>query len=894
MQSPGEKNVYYKDDDDDENSTNRMQRNGYFDDDEDESRQRLVSPGDIENGTQHHRQEDDGDEDIASLASLERGKRSGNEKWICAVLIAILLIGGIMWGMSFASMGKDAIEGSDEETNNHVDFDDLYNSSFVPLRRNLVWVENDPRDGVFSYSDRSTGDILLESVQDGTSEVLVKATDLAIDGDLLAVSSFQISPDGQFLMLWTNVTKQWRHSTRSNIYIFNMGDKSLFPLTDLATVKDLPQIAYAKWSPSGHRVAYVMNNDLYVTDLVASTRITYDGSATVFNGVPDWVYEEEVFGTDSTLWWSPDSTHLAYLRFNETAVPEYHVPFYTVSNSSYPVDLSIKYPKAGSPNPLVSLHIYSLTDNASIMVTANASTEGTVQTLGGHQDFADDDRLITDVTWATNDHSHLLFKQMNRVQDHEITSLVTIGAPLDRTTVGVARRYHPNDGGWIEVGQSLVYVPSSDDNSDKSVIRYIDLADNDSGYLHLAIFSASLDGRTKVEPVWLTSGEWEVVAGSVVMDTKRGLIHFFSTERSPLERHLYTVSLKDADPASTKLCLTCPEDPETHAYYTASFSPKAGYYVLGYEGPDIPMTMVKSVDNSSFSSVLEDNTALKTLLEGYELPRSRMVTIESGGVAMNAVEILPPDFKADQKYPVLFNVYGGPGSQTVSYRFSLDWHVFLASKLQYIVVMVDGRGTGYRGRAYRMCVRKRLGELEVIDQVNAGRHWASLDYVDPYRMAIWGWSYGGYMASKVVEANDGVFSIGMAVAPVTDWRFYDSIYTERYMLTPQQNPDGYAASAVSNMTGFANAKYLIAHGTGDDNVHFQNAAVLVDKLTQASVHSYRAQFYPDSNHRINYHEANPNIYYLLTEFLWESFGGKDYMHVRSELHGRFSGPIPEH
>ncbi|KAI7880145.1 hypothetical protein K492DRAFT_216728 [Lichtheimia hyalospora FSU 10163] len=608
-----------------------------------------------------------------------------------------------------------------------------------------------------------------------------------------------------------------------------MNNKALFPLSDLSTVADVPKIAYAKWSPTGHQVAYVMENDLYVSDLVESTRVTFDGSATVFNGVPDWVYEEEVFGTDHTLWWSPDSTHLAYLRFNETAVPEYNVPFYTVSNSSYPVELSIKYPKAGSPDPLVSLHVHSLIDNTSFMITKNATKHSSAETVGDHQDFDDEDRLITDVTWASNDHSHLLFKQMNRVQDHEITSLVTIGSPLNKTTVQLARRYNPNDGGWIEVSQSMVYVPN---NATSNSTQYIDLADSDEGYLHIAI-------------------------------------HFISTERSPLERHLYTISLDSADPASTKKCLTCPEDPETHGYYSASFSPKAGYYVLNYDGPDIPTTVVKSVDDPSFESVLEDNNDLKNLLKNYSLPRSRMVTVESGGVEMNAVEILPPEFDASKKYPVVFNVYGGPGSQTVSYQFQLDWHMFLASKLQFIVVMVDGRGTGYRGRQYRTAVRKHLGDLEVIDQVNAAKHWAQLDYVDSYRIAIWGWSYGGYMATKIAESNDGVFSTAMAVAPVTDWRFYDSIYTERYMLTPELNPDGYTTSAVNNMTGFDHIKYLLAHGTGDDNVHFQHSAVLVDKLTQADIHNYRVQFYPDSNHRISYHNANPNIYYLLTDFLWE-------------------------
>ncbi|KAI8144625.1 dipeptidyl peptidase IV N-terminal region-domain-containing protein [Fennellomyces sp. T-0311] len=636
-----------------------------------------------------------------------------------------------------------AAEEADARRNvNHVDFDDLYNDSFVPKRRHLEWVKNDPRDGVFTYTDTTTHDILLESVQDGETKVLVKTLDL-----------------------------QWRHSTRSNIYVYKVADKSLSPLSKDSTVdSEYPQISYATWSPTGHQVVFVMANDLYVSDLETVHQVTFDGSRTVFNGVPDWVYEEEVFGKDYTVWWAPDSTHLAYLRMNETAVPEYHMPLYTASNSSYPEEMTIKYPKAGSPNPLVSLHVYSLLNDTSVMITSNATATTSAQAVGEHKDFEDEDRLIIDVLWATADHSHLLYKQTNRVQDHEITSLVTIGENLEDTKVEVARRYQPTDGGWIDVGQSMVYVPST--KAKKTPVRYIDIADDGNGYMHLAIFAAG-DGKNH-DTVWLTSGEWEVVTESVVMDTERKLLHFVSTEQSPLERHLYTLSFKSDDPASTKTCVTCPEDPEEHGYYSASFSPKAGYYVLYYEGPDIPTTVVKSVDDPSFKSVLEDNSGLRKLLKDYELPRPRVVTVKSGGIDMNAIELLPPDFNAREKYPVLFHVYGGPGSQTVSYQFDLGWHTFLASKLRYIIVTVDGRGTGYRGREYRTCVRKRLGELEVIDQVNAAKHWATLDYVDSSRIGIWGWSYGGYMTTKVIESGDGVFSTGMAVAPVTDWRYYGS------------------------------------------------------------------------------------------------------------------------
>ncbi|KAG0169048.1 hypothetical protein DFQ30_004041 [Apophysomyces sp. BC1015] len=842
---------------------------------------------------QSYREDDDEDEDQQRLFPEVEHTYVDDEKtyqskslfnWTCASFLLVLLTAGVIWVVAVGKLSQaNILQESSEPEQKRVEFDDLYNSSFTPKRPTLVWVQNDPRDGIFTYRDPETENIILESIKDSKSQVFVNASDLVVQHGLLDVQSFEISADSKYLMFWTNKTSQYRHSYFANVFIYNLANRSTFPLTTDTVVDGEPQISYAVWSPTGHQVAYVKENNLYVTDLKYHRQVTFDGSATVFNGVPDWVYEEEVFGTNFALWWSPDSTHLAYLRLDETAVPEFHMPLYTTSNSSYPEEMKIRYPKAGAPNPLVSLHLYSLSDNASILVTTDERNGSPAIASKEYKDFEITDRLITEVTWATDSHSHLLFKQINRVQDHQLTILVTLAEELHQTSSKVTREYKPEDGGWIDVPATptMVFLSLSDTG-----IRYLDVADNSDGFTHLAIFSSGTD-----KPIWLTSGEWEVIAGSVVVDKERQLVHFISTERSPSERHLYTIALENEDPSSSKSCRTCPDDPEEHAYYSVIFTPKAGFYVLNYLGPDIPTTVVKSVDDGAFEVVLENNTELRTLLKEYNLPRVRMTSIRSGNIDMNAMEVLPPSFDASLKYPVLFHVYGGPSSQLVSYQYELSWHTFVASQLGYIVVTVDGRGTGFRGRKYRAGVRGRLGQLETIDQVNAGRYWANLEYVDESRIAIWGWSYGGYMTTKVLEANDGVFGAGLAVAPVTDWRFYDSVYTERYMLTPELNNQGYIDSAVNNMTGFENAKYLLVHGTGDDNVHFQHSAVLVDKLTQANVHNYRVQFFSDNNHAIRYHNANQNVYYLLTEFLFESFGGKEYAHIRAESHGHFSGSL---
>ncbi|KAI9318550.1 dipeptidyl peptidase IV N-terminal region-domain-containing protein [Dichotomocladium elegans] len=799
-------------------------------------------------------------------------------RWIYAYFLAALILAPILMLLNYGQANEEveisggALEtGTDEMTKvKRYTFDDLYNDTFAVLEADAIWVTGDVQDGIFTYRHPESHDIMIESIANGSQEVLLAAKDMVIKGKSLKVDSYQISADQKYVMLLTNTTEVWRYSSRSNIYVYSTENKLIFPLLSTATGSVIPPITYAKWSPTGHQMAYVMNNDIYVTDLRNTTRVTYDGGLTILNGVPDWVYEEEVFEQGFALWWSPDSTHLAYLRFNETSVQDYSIPLYTVPGTKYPQAIDIKYPKAGSANPVVTLHIHSLLHGSTALVTATTTSApgAGVQYEKGYQGFEDTNRLITQVVWATKDHRHLLFKQMNRAQDHELTSLVAIGSPLNQSLVISSRDYRPADGGWIDIGKDMIYIPNASNTVAEPLVRYIDVVDNEDGYTHLAIFEVKGKDR---EPHWLTTGEWEVVAGSVVLDAKRGIIHFISTEKSPTERHLYSISLDD--PAASRVCRTCFENESIHAYYSAVFSPRAGYYLLSYEGPGIPETHVRSVDDALYDRALETNKRLKDALSDYVLPQTRMVTVETktANVTLSALEILPVNFDPTHKYPVVFNVYGGPGSQQVTYRFTLDWHTYLASQLDYIVVMVDSRGTGFRGRDYRTCVRGRLGDLEVEDQIMAARHWADLQYIDKEKMAIWGWSYGGYVTNKVVEAGQGVFSTAMAVAPVADWLYYDSIYTERYMKLPHENRLGYERSAVNNMTGFGQVHYLLVHGTGDDNVHFQNAAILVDKLNQASIHNYRTQFYPDSDHNIDYHNSNRQVYRLLTDFLIQSF-----------------------
>ncbi|CAG8545177.1 16226_t:CDS:10, partial [Racocetra persica] len=674
-------------------------------------------------------------------------KNNKNEKSIipCLIIATVFIIAWVGSTIIYAYYRS----GDSTPTNgslNSIQFDDIYNGSFYPKWTSLVWSTTDD-DGVFIYQD-SDYNIILEQVSDGSKKTLVKGIDITDpSGSPLDYFEFFVSADNQYILFGTNFTKGWRHSYTANYYIFNISSKTSFPLTKEIDSNHQAVISYAEWSPVGHDIAFVKDNDVYVSlGLTEERRITYDGSDVVFNGVPDWIYEEEVLASKYALWWSPDAKRIAYLRLNESEVPEYRFPLYVdgMHVEPYVKEVVMKYPKPGYPNPIVTFHIYDTT-------TPLISQSGAVNFIN---DFPSDNKIITEVCWAGND--NVLVRVMNRVQD--IARVVLVNPVTRNGTTVREENADKMDGGWFEITRSWVYLKKGGSIRQDA---YIDVVVN-NGYNHLAIFSP----LTSSSPRYLTSGNWEVVDGVQAVDRKRELIYFLSTEKSSMERHLYSVSFD----GKTRTALT-PTD-ET-AYYSVIFSPGAEYYNLKYEGPDVPWQKVLKVSNSSFEIVLQDNNYLNELLKTFDLPTINRFTVESEGNQLNVMEIRPPgmDLTGREKHPVLFHVYEGPTSQYVNTKFNLDWHSFLASspRLKYVVVLVDTRGTGFKGRAFRCSVRKHLGEFESTDIINSAKYFASLPYVDSSKMAIWGWSFGGFITSKVIETDSGVFQVGMAVAPVTDW-----------------------------------------------------------------------------------------------------------------------------
>lgn len=710
--------------------------------------------------------------------------------------------------------------------------DTVLSPQFSASSRSVTWFSGG-EDGTF-ISRTDNGSFVLENIVTGESSTFV-AADQVPEGSV----DYWIRPDLKKVMFATNHTKQYRHSYFANYQILDVASGALSPLVE----DQAGDIQYAEFAPRGGAIAFVRGNNVFLSSCGNVTQITHDGSADLFHAVPDWVYEEEIFGDRKTLWFSPDGQYIAFLSFNETGVETFTVPYFMDGQAvapSYPRELELRYPKVGTTNPRVSLSLLNVRSLETSTIPVDA--------------FAEDDLIIGEVAWVTANHTSLIYRAFNRVQDNE--KLVRVDIAEDFTSTLVRQR--DGSDGWLDNNIAIAYVGAINGSE-----WYLDLSD-ESGWNHLYLYP--VDGG---DAVALTSGQWEV-AGYVKIDTKRQLIYYLSMEHHSTERHLYSVSYATAE----KTALV---DDTVAGYWSASFSAGGGYYILSYSGPDVPYQELYSVNSTEPIRTITSNEALWNRLQEYKLPKISYFELEHpDGFSLNVMERLPADFDPAKKYPVLFTPYGGPGAQEVSKRYqSLTWTAYITSdpELEYVTYTVDNRGTGGKGRAFRATVAKHLGRLEPLDQIWAAEQLLQRNaFLDSAHVGMFGWSYGGFLTAKTLEADSGVFTTGLIVAPVSDWRFYDSMYTERYMKTDALNPDGYAETAVRNATGFRNAAggFTILHGTGDDNVHYQNTAALVDLLVGAGVPPQKLNWlaFTDSDHGISYDGANRFLYKYLTEALF--------------------------
>jgi dipeptidyl aminopeptidase len=776
----------------------------------------------------------------------------------------VWVVGGLFVGVwviaTFVFLGhkaaRQAAEYSTEETaggfrNNgkKVTLDQVMSGQWSASRHAISWIEGaNGEDGrLLERGAHGKDYLVVEDVREKSgdaatsSKTLMKDSSFKIGDQHHTPSRVWPSKDLKKVLIATDVEQNWRHSFYARYWIFDVESQTAQPL-DPTNIHGRVQLA--SWSPQSDAIVFTRDNNMCLRKLSSPSviRITKDGGKELFYGVPDWVYEEEVFQDRSATWWAEDGKYIAFLRTDESAVPEYPIQYFVsrpsgkqpaAGEENYPEVSEIKYPKAGAPNPTVSLLFYDVERNNNFEVKIS-------------DEFPANDRLITEVVWAG---SKVLIRETNRESDILRVVLVDVPSRTGKTvrTVDITAL----DGGWLEVTQRTRYIPA-DPAKGRAHDGYIDTViyqNND----HLGYFTP-LDNP---DPVHLTSGDWEVVNAPSAVDLEKNLVYFVATKESPIQRHVYSVKLDGTD-------LKALTDTSNEGHYAVTFSSGAGYALLNYDGPKIPWQKVISTPSNAnkYERVLEENPGLAEMAKTHELPRLRYSTVTIDGFELQVVERLPPHFNEKKKHPVLFHLYGGPGSQTVSKRFNVDFQAYIAASMGYIVVTVDGRGTGYIGRKARCIIRGNIGYWESRDQIETAKIWAQKKYVDASRMAIWGWSYGGFMTLKTLEQDAGqTFKYGMAVAPVTDWRFYDSIYTERYMRTPQHNPGGYDNSTISNMTALhQNVRFLLMHGVADDNVHMQNSLTLIDKLDLAGVENYDVHVFPDSNHGIYFHNANRIVY----------------------------------
>jgi dipeptidyl-peptidase-4 len=632
------------------------------------------------------------------------------------------------------------------------------------------------------------------------------------------IDSYTFDASEKMILLACNTNQIFRHSFTADYYLYDIASKKLKKLFDF-------QVQEPTFSPDGKKIAYAKENNLYVYDLASnkSTPITTDGQKnSIINGITDWVYEEE-FAFVKAFDWSADSKKVAYIRFDESQVPEFSMSMF--GKELYPMMQTFKYPKAGEKNALVSLHIYDVNSNGVKNVN-----------LGNYTDF-----YIARMKW-TNDANTLSAQVLNRHQNN--LDLLFIDGNSGASKVVLNEK----DKAYVDVTDNLTFLK---DNS------FIWTSEKD-GFNHIYLYDKN--GKLKNQ---LTKGKWEVT-NYYGLDEKTNTVFYQSVENGSINRDVYRIGLD----GKNKVRLS--QNTGTNA---ATFSPNFQYYINTFSSASQPTTYtLNEAKVGKQVQVIENNESLASKLKSYNLPAKEFFVLKTAkGNELNAWVIKPKDFDPTKKYPVFMYQYSGPGSQQVNNEWNStdDYWFMMLSQQGYIVACVDGRGTGFKGADFKKVTQLQLGKYEVEDQIDAAKVLGNYAFVDKSRIGIFGWSYGGFMASNCIMKGNDVFKMAIAVAPVTNWRFYDSVYTERYMTTPQENASGYDDNSPINHVDKLKGKFLLIHGSGDDNVHVQNSMQMMEALIQANK-QFDSQIYPDNNHGIYGGKTRIQLYTKMTNFIKEN------------------------
>lgn len=652
------------------------------------------------------------------------------------------------------------------------------------------------------------------SIKEGVRmETLVSNADIKdAAGKRISIRSFQFSEDEEQIMFLTDIQSIYRHSYSAVFHVLDRKTKRLY--------HSGKAVRYPTFSPDASQVAYVYDNNLYIVDLASTVEVqlTSDGRFNaIINGAVDWVYEEE-FSMAQGFEWSPDGKHIAYYRFDESGVKEFSMDKY---GSLYPSQERWKYPKAGEANSVVEVFVHSLETKTSVKCQTGENT----------------DIYLPRIQW-TDQPGVLSIQRLNRLQNHWEVLFAEAQTGITRVV------YEEKNAAYMDIIDHLDFVNGTFIfNSERS------------GYNHLYQYDYQ---KKKLKA--LTKGNWDVDT-YYGYDAVTGRIYFSAADETPIQRNIYVVIVQSGKMAKLS---------DQKGWNSANFTKGFRYFLHSYSNSTTPTTYtLRNADGTSVR-MLQDNFILKETLRATNMGSIEFNTLTTdSGVSLHYWMIKPADFDPNKKYPVLFYVYGGPGSQTVKDQWGgayYMWFNYLAQQ-GYIVVSVDNRGTGARGEAFKKCTYLQLGKYEIEDQIGAARSLGRLSYIDETRMGIWGWSYGGYMSSLGITKGNDVFRSAVAVAPVTNWRFYDNIYTERFMRTPQENGVNYDINSPINHVDKLKGSYLIIHGTADDNVHFQNAVEMVDVMINKNV-AFDSEYYPNKNHGIGGGVTRLHLFRRISNFVF--------------------------
>jgi len=622
----------------------------------------------------------------------------------------------------------------------------------------------------------------------------------------------------------------YRRSSKAFVYLYDALSKKLTKL-------DNEKVFHPTLSPDGTKIAFVKNNNLYLYEIDTKTSrpITTDGKWNhIINGNCDWVYEEE-FEFTRAYQWSPKGSYIAYYKFDESKVKEFQ---FTIFDSLYPEQYSYKYPKAGEDNSKVEIYIYDLANDKHVKAQ-----------------YEQGDIYIPRIKWTQDDHSLVVF-WMNRHQNILKLLLTNAQTGTNRLLYEEKNKYFVeiNDDWWfLKDGKNFLFTSEMD------------------GYRHLYLYS--LDGRTKTQ---VTRGKFEITDVNGIDENNKRIFYTLAYPR-PMDRNVYVTDFS----GKKSFPLT-----QGEAWHRAEFNPDYTQFYVFRSDLNTPQSVTlhnivvnkKKGITPTLVKTVSENAKLKEKLNEYEIGRAEFMRIpNSKGDTLNAWMLKPSGFDPSKKYPVLFCNYGGPGSQQVANRFGAVsyWHQLLAQR-GFIVVSVDNTGTGYRGEEFKKKTYLQLGKFEIEDQIDAAKYLSKMNFIDTANIGHWGWSYGGFMSSLAITKGAGIFDAAVAVAPVSSWRYYDNIYTERYMRTPQENASGYDDNSPINFTDKIKGKYLIIHGTADDNVHFQNAVQMIKALVKSNV-DFESMYYPDKNHGIGGLSDNTtfHLWSSMTKWILHNMGNEN-------------------